>query len=114
MKKLILPLLFIFLAAAAFGQTKMKRAKPKFNAKELKEVKFVNLTPKSVKYAKVALKKDPSLAKYWKIDNQTLKPKAGYGFLSNGKGLVVTCRTGADGKPKLDHCRCSSRAKSDD
>ena len=100
MKKLTLPLLFIFLTAAAFGQT--KKEMPKINAKEFKQIEQVKLAPKSVKHLKAAFEKNPSFAKYWKIDNQALKPKAGYGFLSNGKGRVVTCRTGSNGKPNLE------------
>jgi len=111
MKKLILPLLFIFLAAAAFGQTKKEMPQTKIaaknvvRAKDLKEVKLVKLSPKLSKHATAAFEKEPSLSKYWKIDQKTLKPKAGYGFLSNGKGQVVTCRTGANGKPKLQKAR---------
>ena len=109
MKKLILPLLFIFLAAAAFGQT--KKEMPKNNAKEFKEVKLVKLAPKSVKHLKAAFKKYPSLSKYWKIDTQALKPKAGYGLLSNGKGQVVVCRTGSNGKANPDKIECGSYEK---
>ena len=102
MKKLILPLLFIFLAAAAFGQTKKDMPKIQIHPEKFVQVPQVKLAPESVEHFKAALEKAPSLAKYWKIDQKTLKPKAGYGFMSNGKGRVVTCRTGANGKPKLE------------
>lgn len=102
MKKLILPLLFIFLAAAAFGQTEKEPLEMEKYHKLVsaikKDFKKVNHYPMSVEKMK-KLKARPALSKHWNFGPKGIKPKDGYIFLVNGKGQLITWKQGEEGEP---------------
>ena len=109
MKKLILPLLFIFLAAAAFGQTKKEFTELEINEyfRMVAKFKQVAVYPASKKAMK-NLKGNPAFSKYYNFSEKGIKPKPGYTFLikeelldssSKGKDVLIVCKTGKNGKP---------------
>ena len=90
MKKLILPLLMIFLTVTAFGQAKKEAPTIKVEKKDLKQVDFFPMSEKKMK----KLKGNPAFSKFWSCGPKGIKPKAGYGLLTNEKGQLITWKQG--------------------
>ena len=86
MKKLILPLLFIFLAAAAFGQTKKEMPKKESDLFVVVNVDHYKMSAEKMK----KLKAQPAFSSYVIFGPKGIKPKAGYEFYNKGNNAAGT------------------------